>query len=61
MFSYQFLTIYFKGFGIESCNFLHQGKLNQDKSTTEYIWFIDVMFSKARVSINNMGFPEDGG
>ena len=56
----KFFPIGFHGFGVESGDFDHDGTLYKNKPSTKDIRLVNVMLSKARTTINNMGFPQDG-
>jgi len=58
VFFYEFLAIDLDRFRVESCNFLHEGKLNQHKTSTKNIRFINIVLSKSRIAIYDMSLPQ---
>jgi len=44
-------------FLVESRNVLHSGQLKEEKPNTEDITFVDVVFGKPGVTVNNMSLP----
>ena len=55
----KFFTIIFRAFLVESSHIFHHSQLVEKQSNRKDITFINIMFSKPRVSIHNMSFPKN--